>query len=684
MALVVKVGATTLTQPFGMKWYDPRTGPGHAEMSLANDDSQTSLLTIGTTVKFYVDTTLFLLWNVENVTKVTIDGDEAAGQITTYSGRTTIAELERSCVFPATGIRDVDTPIFVGRIGTKPYDYVRHMGAPDPSYDYTVHDPAVEALSAVGAFMPLGWRDNGAVKWIWSEALTAGAHPAGKCYLWSPTFTTTGVFSVDIDFAMLDGGPIYMDGVLVGNIDPVTEADGGQQRRTVTVETTDGTHSIMAIVSHQDAAKAGGLLCTVYEHGTSTVLLRSDDTWYALGYPTELPGLTPGAIGGVILDESIARDELDGWTYDFDAVDDSDGTDWPTIPGDVPLQVGDTDLDVFNQLTEGWIEFAALPANGGRTLSAWVAEGVDLPGGGTGTGRGSTTAVEIEAGVNALEIVHEQVDVLATVILGQWGDGHIEGQIDDSVTAHGRRVAMLRITDVTEGEAALWSMYATLLPISEPGLSISVRFDPTGDGDEPYVDFWPADKVTAPTINGSTALYPVEAIGGEVDDVGNIDWTIELSTAREILQQVWNRWLSRNNNGTIGGRSRSASPSSPSITSSQRTVDWIKEVFAGGGTNVATLDDVGDPAAAEVQCRVVKLELRAVDAGTGDTTLTLYRNGSSTSDSVTLGNGDVLATVYPSSGQVYEIADFMWPKVTAEGGHTGCNLTVWLAATGAT
>ena len=683
MALVVKVGTTTITESFAQKWYDPRRGPGHAEITLANDDTQNSLLELGTLVSFYLDATLFMLWNVENIRKVSIDGNEAAGQITVYSGRSTLAQLERSCVFPATGIRDVDTPIFAGRIGTKPYDYVRHMGAPDPSYDHTAHDPAVEALPAIGAFMPEGWRDNGAVSWIWSEALTASAHPAGKCYLWSPNFTTTGVFSVDLDFAMLDGGLLYMDGVLVGLIDPVTEADGGRQRRTVTVETTDGAHSIMAIVSHQDAAKAGGLLCAVYEHGTSDVLLRSDDSWFALGYPSTLPGLTPGAIGGVVFDESVARDELDGWTRDFTDTQDTGGTNWPTIPGDVPLQVGDTVHDVSDQLTEGWWEYAALPSNGGDVLSAWLADGVEIPGGGIATGRGEEVAVEIEIGVNAVEVVHEQVDVLATVILGQWGDGHIEGQFDDAVTAYGRRVAMLRITDVTEGEAALWAMYATLAPIAEPGLSITVKYDPVDDTDTPYKTFWPADKITAPSMDGGADVYPVAAIGGEVDDVGNIDWTVELSTAQEILQQIWQRWLSRNNNGTLGGRSRSASPSSPSITSSQRTVDWIKEVFSGGGLNVATLDDIGDPAAFLVQCRVVKLELRAVEAGVSDTTLELYRNGSATGDSVTLGDSEVLVTAYPSAGEVYEIADFMWPKVTAEGGHSGVNLTVWLAATGA-
>ena len=92
-------------------------------------------------------------------------------------------------------------------------------------------------------------------------------------------------------------------------VDPVTELDGGSRARQVTVETTDGTHSIVAVVDHYDDTKAGGLLLSVYETGTDTVVIRTSDSWKALGYPTTLPGLTSGAIDIALFDESM-RGEL--------------------------------------------------------------------------------------------------------------------------------------------------------------------------------------------------------------------------------------------------------------------------------------------------------------------------------------------------------------------------------------
>lgn len=681
MPVTVKVGSTTLTQRKDVQWFDPRRGPGNAQFSLANDDTQNSLLEIGTLVTFSLGSTVFMYWNVEKINRVAIDGEESKGQITTYSGRSTIAQLDNSHIYPATGIRDLVSPIFTGRIGTKPYDDVRRMGAPDPSYDHSGWDAAVEALPAIGAFMPEGWRDTDGPQWIWSEALDAGAHPAGRCYLASPSFSTLGTFSVDIDFGMLNGGRIYMDGALVAAIDPVTELDGGSRARQVTVETTDGTHSIVAVVDHYDDTQAGGLLLSVYETGTDTVVIRTSDSWKALGYPTTLPGLTSGAIDIALFDESIARGELDGWDYDFSATTDTGSTVFPQIPGDVVVQVGDSMLDLQAQLEEGWQEYAALAQNGGFTLSAWVVEGVPLDGGGVAPSRGADTDVEIEVGRNALEVTHEVTDSLATVVLMRWGDGYIEGQIDDAVTAYGRRTSMLRISEQMDGPAALWTAYASLLPISEAATAITVRYDPD-TGEEPYDAFWCADRITAPTITGGTSLYPVESIAGEEDEVGNISWTLELATSTQVLAQIWQRWLGRNNNGTLNGRSASASPSSPSIRKTV-TLDWTRVSFGGGGNAVATLDDIGDPWAAEATSRVVKLELKCTDAGTGDTTLTLYKNGSSTGDSVTLGADETVSTVYPSSGAVFELADVMWPKVTAAGGATGINLTVWLAATGA-
>ena len=123
--------------------------------------------------------------------------------------------------------------------------------------------------------------------------------------------------------------------------------------------------------------------------------------------PTDPPGISPGELIMQILDEATDRGLAHGWTVDFDAVEDSNGDPWPLIPI-FPARVGQDSLaDVLERLVEGWIDWAVLPGSDGRTLSAWNAEGVDLPGGGTGAGRGSASGVTVTVGSNALEVAHE-------------------------------------------------------------------------------------------------------------------------------------------------------------------------------------------------------------------------------------------------------------------------------------
>lgn len=395
-ALTVKAGTTALTEAFGVSFQEVHNDLGSGSLSMLSDDPNLSAVTYGTVITPLLDTTPIGHWIVEQKERRRIiDPESDTGY--TFTGRTTIAELERSIVYPPRPPELVSTPIFSGYAAPKPYTDERHLGAMDTSYDTSGWGSATQIVQARSVFAPVAWNDPDAY-WIGGSG---GAH---GYYHFYKSFTSAG-FAVVIQFAMADDGELWMDGTLVARVSAATDENPQTRTRRVIVETNGTNHYIYARV--QALAVPDPLfLCTVWGKGTNTNYARTGSSWKAL--PDVEAGYTPHQIMNILITEAQSRGELTGWTLTSTATNDSDGTPWPTVSGDFALRVGDTVLDVLRQLSETYIDFAVEPGDGPRELSMYVADGVARPGG-TGVGRGSTKSVTLAEGTNILELSHSVV-----------------------------------------------------------------------------------------------------------------------------------------------------------------------------------------------------------------------------------------------------------------------------------
>lgn len=258
---------------------------------------------------------------------------------------------------------------------------------------------------------------------------------------------------------------------------------------------------------------------------------------------------------------------------------------------------------------------------------------------------------------------------LRNVVLIRWGDGFIEGQMDASVTANGRRESLLSIANVSDGPTALHVALANIDPMSELEESVTLRVEP-GTGEVPGVDYVVGDRITVPNVLGVASSYRVAACSWTQDDDHTV-YVPELATARDIIDQRYQRWLTRTNNGALEGRSRSASPSSPSVWEGMQVLESITETVSTTGNYAAEVDDESPAKGMDRQLRLVRLVGTCTAAGAGNTTFEVLRNGALTGDAVTFSAATVTADAYFSAGETFALADTFAIRCTESGGHEG-------------
>lgn len=672
MALTVEVDGVVIADRFGVGGQQIHNAAGTGSFALLNDDPQIGLCAVGATVVERLDGTPINEWTITRVEPVAVDpDDDDANLATTFAGDGyTLAD---AVVFPGAGVHTITSGPLEGlTISSKPFGDDRYLGWMERDYDDSSWGAAVQALVPSGDFRPVGFPDSSAW-WIWDSALSGGAHPVGT-KLFRRTFTPLSpvVFAVKIVMAGLDSYEAYLDGTLIAKTDPAIDTDAGTKARAITVEINgDRPHTLAIRVDHVSAS-AGGCLCTVYEHETANVLTRTDSSWKVVDLSAE-PGMTPGSVMRQLASEAAGRDVLVDTTFTFGDSLDSRGEPWPTIVGDFTVRVLDGLDDVTDQLAEGWWDWWFAPG-AGRAMSAVTADGVQRPGG-TGTGRGQTRSVTFAEGVNCTELSYVETDVVKNAALARWADGFIYEEITDSVASHGRRETGLALSNVQSGPSTLWTMLATLQPVSSPEVSIVVGIEPANEADTPFLAFGIGDRVTAPARDGTPTEYRVMAISWDEDDDGYIAWTVELATARDVQEQIWQRWLRRTGNGTLDGRSRSATVTSPSVLSAG--VVTPVEITWSTGSGELLIGDRGSPYRPREQLIVYRLDAEADVAGaTGPSAVRLY-DGITPGPTVQLNVGADSGHIDLAAPFLVDTLDTLNVEGVLEGGHTGVSVTAY-------
>ena len=266
---------------------------------------------------------------------------------------------------------------------------------------------------------------------------------------------------------------------------------------------------------------------------------------------------------------------------------------------------------------------------------------------------------------------------LRTSAVFTFKDGLFFGELVDAVTDHGRRIAGLEFGGL-DGPQALNAALASLRPISEPEVSITAELDPEAiaDTDQVHLVTGLGGTVTAPAMRtGTPTAYRVMGHSGTEDDDGVIAVRPELATARDAIEQRYQRWFAATNNGTLDGRSATSAISSPSVTGGGI-------VSPIGGLDVSTggiYSAVGDRGSARRPSEPgIIVAFDAYDDVAGASGATTYRVevDASSIGTVTLPNTVDVGHTVLSTPVYVDTTNLVNIECTAAGGHTGVTVAV--------
>jgi hypothetical protein len=247
-------------------------------------------------------------------------------------------------------------------------------------------------------------------------------------------------------------------------------------------------------------------------------IVRTDTTWKRLAYPTDPPGLTPGEILRIAVEEVRDRGVtvLDHFDLDFTDAVDSDGVAWSsvlTVPVSLPADV--------HRLAVMVEEFGfGIDVTPDLELHCWNDRGSNLA--------GSVSLAPWTAGVSDVAATRDETAV-ENVIRYQAGDGWFEESDATSVSARGRWEAGLGLEGFTNRREARAIVRPLLADLATPQRSTTMTITSVG-AVVPNDDFALADIVTAPAMTDTgfeQVPMRVISIGGQVNEL-TIDYTVEL------------------------------------------------------------------------------------------------------------------------------------------------------------
>lgn len=680
--VTVWLGATRLAA-LGTQWQDRVNDLGSFEFSMLNTDSNTASVGFGDRIEFQLDGAVDFVGIVEEIVSAKVaEGDEAR-QLTTFSGRSILAELDFAAVDPARPFRTFTSgPLDGLTVGAYPFDDVRYWNWASPSLDRTAWTSAVQFVQAkqfpplAGPFgfdgAPEAWPYPNSY-WICPRAIDGdGSHPVGVWYATSTFTTDSTTFDVDVWGAAApdDSLELWLDG------EPIIITDHNEESSTkptrARVGISPGTHRLVAKVTHLYGGTGDitGLICAVFRHKATDLrgdgagyleapLTSTSSSWKVADYPSTAPGFTPGAIVNEILDENqtvgIAADWECAATDTLDALGDA----W----GD-PVEFSAPNLksltEVLLSLSELGFNFENDPqTNNGAHLRLYRKDATL-----------TDTGVTLTPGVNCKALNHHGTDNVRNELTVRWRDGHARFTDPTSIADHGRRKAYLSVPDVSDGTTAFWAALAALNYLKTPTESAELEFQPS-------VGVTRIGRlITYTNRAGSVVTEEIMARTVVADEDGNATITIEIAAARDTLQARADRYARANAHGTLDGRSESAIPSNSTILSSQQMSPSNISLTTGGGATTI-VGDRSSPQRPSEAILVTRVEADCDVAGaSGSTTIRIEIDGSSTGTSVTLASGQTHGSAVMATPMIYRRSNYATVQTTAAGGHQGVTVNL--------
>ena len=280
---------------------------------------------------------------------------------------------------------------------------------------------------------------------------------------------------------------------------------------------------------------------------------------------------------------------------------------------------------------------------------------------------------------------------IRNVMLFAWGGGNYAeiapsdyypeagGLVAASRFFFGRREVFLDISQVKDGGAAFWTSVSNFANLLVGEKTVAATYHPTGESpDLPFGDYKPGDYINVTSENGTTPeTVRVVSIAGKRDqETGRMIFTPTLETTNESYIDRNQRWLKRSQSGTMGGRSKSATASSPYITGSGTRSTAVGPTFNTGDT--LEVGTTSSPWTSDELVKVTRYECAATATGTSSSAFSVIKNGSPVflaglSAGQTASNGCLMGLgLYISPG------DQLVAGVFSNGGHPGATMKLFV------
>lgn len=491
----------TLAEDGGRAVSDKKNDAGAWAVAVPRDAAEAAWIQTYNVVRFLVGGTVCFSGRIGPRDQQTLDPGEEAREMRSIGGPGILDTLRDARVDPHPDVTlRHDTRYFTFAA----IDYV-DWGSWDPAVELFRQDDADESL--YGTDVPASWPDPTAY-WIWGTALSDPLddppQPIGKCYFRrSPNLTTTGDCALLI--ACDDKYRLFVDGVFVGENG---EAHMFREYDRYNLFLEAGVHDIAIecenIARPVSSTNSAGLLFAMYRTIDGGVLddlmIHSDDDWQVLAYPAAPPGMTPGEIMNVIIEEAQARGALAIWSVDFTDSLDSNGDAWDHEL-DITVRVcAEKVHDVLLKLAEADVDFAVDHET--LTLRMFNKGGLNTGG-----------AVEPEVGVDLLDLHHATDPAEATSLAVRHADGSLvflDSGVPSEDADEPRIEAYIEAGSAPSSEAAERMAAAIFDLLAAPAPDVTFELHP--DGPAPWVDIWPGKVITIPDDSLTPVSVEVQSI----------------------------------------------------------------------------------------------------------------------------------------------------------------------------
>jgi len=584
-----------------------------------------TLLAYGNIVVMHdTQTDKWFAWLIEKRDRVVIAAGEHAEEQWTVSGRGIGAMLQDAVVYPEYGIRRTAADQRNFNFASKPSDWYISS-----EWTGTPHGVTWSA-STTHTRHPKGWPDPSA-QWIWSSNPDANS-PAGTVFF-RKSFTISSPERVSFYCTADNRFNLYIDGELV------MSGRHWTQYQRFDIDLDPGTHWVaIRGVNDPGAASGGsnpaGVILTAYQIDPLSDkklarILHTDTTWDMRPYGTKPPGWDPGDLMKTLVSEAKVRgvDAMQHFNVNVGTNTDSAGHTWPNNSiVSRAFDVGADYLDVLSQTAETSCEWLCRWNNPGGVgskiyLDLWTSHGVDRS---VYDPVHNLDPVIIRRGFNALESSYSgDASGLQTALLLRTNDGWIEET--NSGVGIRRKESFLSLGASTEDDHALNVANATFNIASVPQETWSAKAVDMS-GHVPFHDFNVGDWVLGPDEDGDLIKQRVIGITLTQDAEGNVYYVPQLNDTRHQHIKRIKRWLKSMAKGTASGRVANASPHDAQDFGNlvDSNPNEVPISHAGRLTN-----RVSTPYSPWFDSTLVEVYVGLDTAGTTDTVLTVYQNGSS-------------------------------------------------------